>query len=455
MDLVITNTIIITGDGNTLYPIGQIGIANGQIAAISVGQEHFCSPDIPRLDAGGATCLPGIINAHAHGCIHGPAMPSGSMPLIPEDVRYFRNRHLLGGTTTLLNVCGLSLPQEIDGGLQRSHPLRVFVTTAHTANSISAALDIDGRGLGRLHLGASVEEAIEKGAIALGEGGGGQTLGGGAQDYLFLPQTILTTTGVSVDARDARRLKELLLGRTLKDPAFPLNAQFVALCEELGLLSRSSAETVAKTIADSVMKPVRNALLGLSELAEKSARTGLPAILHNAMPSAEHILSLARAMPSANLIAAHCNHPSFTPEEAVATAILLRDAGVLIDVSTLDCISTHWRNSAENLDALIGEGLVDTLSTDFAGGHWDGILEAVHRMIVRGQLSAPMAVALATGNVASAFGAFHNTGRLEVGKRADITIADSLNLSRVRHVIIGGKPVVQDGAIIGARQFNN
>lgn len=375
-------------------------------------------------------------------------MPSGSKPLIPADIRYSRNRHLLGGTTTLLNVCGLALPHEAGGDRQRPHPLRIFVTTAHTANSISAALEIDGSGLGQRHLRTSVEEAIESGAVGLGEGGGGQTLGGGAQDYGFLPQAILETTGILVEARNARRLKELLLGRTLREPKSPLDTQFITLCDELGLLGRSSAETVAKTIARSVMKPVRNALLGLTELAELSARTGLPAILHNAVPSAEHILTLARAIPSARLIAAHCNHPSFTPEEAVATARQLRDAGVLIDASTLDCISTHWRNTAENLDALVSEGLIDTLSTDFAGGHWDGILEAVHRMIVRGQLSAPKAIALATGNVASTFWAFRDAGRLEVGKRADITIADSLNVSRVRHVIIGGRPVVQDGAII-------
>lgn len=448
MDLIITNTAIITGDGTTSHQTGQIGIANGKIAAIAIGGEKLPTLAVPNLDASGATSFPGVINAHAHGCVHGPAMPSGSKPLAPHDVRYYRNRHLLDGTTSLLNVCGLSLPHEIDDTPHSAHPLRIFVTTAHTANSIRAALEVDGSGLSERHLNTTVEEAIKSGAVALGEGGGGQTLGGGAQDYGFLPQALLKTSGVLVEARDARRLKELLLGRTLKDPQFPLDARFIALCDELGLLRRSTAEALEKTIAESVMKPVRSALLGLSELAELSARTGLPALLHNAVPSSEHILALARAFPSARLIAAHCNHPSFQPEEAVETARLLRDAGVLIDVCTLDCISTHWRNTAANLDALVSEGLVDTLSTDFAGGHWDPILEAVHRMIVAGQLSAPRAVALATGQVASAFDVFNDTGRLEVGKRADITIADSRNLSRVRHVIIGGKLVVQDGAII-------
>ncbi|MET3900864.1 putative amidohydrolase [Devosia sp. UYZn731] len=447
-NLVITNTAIITGDGKTVHPKGHIGISNGKIVALSLGSEELPLNGSPIVDAGGATSFPGVINSHAHGCTFGPTMPSGSKPFRPEDVRYFRNRHLLSGTSTLLNVCGLCLPQEIADPSGVRHPMRVFSTTAHSASSKAAAFDIDGSGLRASHLAVSAEGVIEQGAVALGEGGGGQTLGGGAQDYAFLPRAIEDVTGVLVDARAARRLKEVLLGRALQDRASSPDAQFIALCDELDLLKSASADHVANAIAASVLRPMQNAVLGLGELAELSARTGLPAILHNALPSAHHILALARAIPMARLIAAHCNHPSFSPEEAVANAKLLRECGVLIDVSTLDCISTHWRNSAENLDALISERLVDTITTDFAGGHWDGILEAVHRMVVKGQLSAPQALSLATGNVASIFGAFNDAGRIEIGKRADVTIADSLNLSRVRHVIIGGQLVVRNGAIV-------
>jgi hypothetical protein len=448
LGLVIANTAIIIGDGKTIHPKGHIGIGEGRIVAVSLGADQLPLDGTPILDAGGATSFPGVINSHAHGCAFGPVMPSGSKPFHPDDVRYYRNRHLLSGTTTLLNVCGLCLPDEIADPSGAPHPLRVFSTTAHSPSSRAAAFDIDGSGLRPRHLAISAEEVIGQGAVALGEGGGGQTLGGGAQDYAFLPRAIADVTGVLVNAREAKRLKEVLLGRTLQDLQSSPNARFIALCDELDLLESASADRIAKAIAASVLKPMRNAVLGLAELAELSARTGLPAILHNALPSAHHILALARAFPSARLIAAHSNHPSFSPEEAVANARLLRECGVVIDVSTLDCISTHWRNSAENLDALIGERLVDTLTTDFAGGHWDGILEAVHRMVVEGQLSAPQALSLATGNVASIFGAFNDAGRIEIGKRADVTVADGLNLARVRHVIIGGQLVVQDGAIV-------
>lgn len=448
LDLIISNTAIITGDGTTLHSSGQIGIARGRIVAVALGSEQLPKDGTPILEVSGATCFPGLINSHAHGCSYGPAMPSGSKPFRADDVRYFRNRHLISGTTTLLNVCGLSLPGELTDAMGPSHPLRVFASTAHSPRSKAAALDIDGSGLEPVHLSISVERAISQGAVALGEGGGGQTLGGGAQDYGFLPRAIEAVTGLPVSARDARRLKEALLGRSLAQSPFPPNDAFITLCTRLDLLQKASPEQLAEAIAQSVLKPMENAMLGLGELAALSARTGLPAILHNALPSAHHILALARAFPSARLIAAHSNHPSFTPEEAVATARALRNSGVVIDASTLDCISTHWRNGPDNLDALIGEGLIDTLSTDFAGGHWDGLLEAVHRMVAKGQLSAPKAVALATGNVAHRFEAFGDAGRIEIGKRADITIADSHNLSRVRHVIIGGQLVVQDGAMV-------
>ncbi|WMT92560.1 amidohydrolase family protein [Pelagibacterium sp. H642] len=447
MDIVISNAAIITGDGETFWPRGQVAISSDRIAAIVEGHdEDLNARGTLRIDAKGAIVFPGIINGHAHGCAHGPAMPSGSPAFPQADIDYFRNRHLLAGTTTLVNVCGLALPEEIDGGSGASHPLQVYVTSAHTPSAIAAADAVDGAGLSGRHREMNLDRAIALGAIALGEGGGGQTLGGGAQDYAFLPRAILRDTGVSVAPRDAKSLKDALLGRALDRADRPPDSTFVALCKKLDLLRHSTVDAVADIIKNTVMKSVVPARRGLAELAQASSRTGLPAILHTAAPSAKTVIDLARSLPTSRLIAAHCNHPSCTPEQAVATARSLRELGVTIDVSTLDCIVTHWRNTAENLDALIGEGLVDTLSTDFAGGHWDGILEAVHRMIVKGHLSAPQAIALATGNVARLFPAFHDRGLLSVGKRADITIADRHNLSRVRHVIIGGKRIIQDGA---------
>lgn len=447
MDLVISNTAIITGDGETLISNAQIGVEAGQIAAVIEGQDTHFPSDIPRLDAMGGTTLPGIINAHAHGCTSGPSMPSGSTPFGAEEVGYLKNRHLLAGTTTLLNVCGFALADEMGTPSSDKHPLRVFLTSAHSPSCLRAAVAVDGTGLKPRHLRTSVKSAIARGAVALGEGGGGQTLGGGAQDYRFLPLAIARITGVTVTAQQARALKEAALGRRLDAASRQIGQVFVSLCQELGLLENVTAEEVADAISASVMTSVGAALEGQAELVALSAETGVPVILHHAAPTTEHILSLARRFPRAKIIAAHSNHPSFTPQEAVDAASRLKEAGVVIDVSTLDCISTRWRNNADNLDALIGFGLVDTLSTDFAGGHWDNILEAVHRMVIRGDLSAPAAVALATGRVAQVFEAFANCGRVERGRRADLIVCDGYNLARVRHVVIGGQVVVRNGGL--------
>lgn len=448
MDLIVTNAAIITGDGYTHHRVGWIGIAGGRIAKIAPGAPVPLSGESgPRLNAKGETVFPGLINAHAHGCIHGPAMPSGSQPFAARDVVYERNRHLLGGTTTLLNVCGLALPTEIDIEPGQCHPLQVHVTTAHTPASVAAARAVDGTGLTDAHFGMDVEAVVRLGAVALGEGGGGQTLGGGAQDYRFIPSAVLGATGREIEPHQARVLKETLLGRALENTTAAPDQAFTELCRQFGLLERSSPNEIALTIAKSVLGPVALAQRGLEELAAASSRLRLPAILHTAVPSAATVTELAQKYPDARLIAAHCNHPSFTPDEAVLTATRLRELGVSIDASTLDTISTHWRNRSENLDALVGAGVIDTLSTDFAGGHWDGLGEAIQRMVAQGQLSAPAAIALATGNVAKCFPAFADRGALELGNRADIVIADSKNLSRVRHVIIGGKIVVKDGTI--------
>jgi imidazolonepropionase-like amidohydrolase len=177
----------------------------------------------------------------------------------------------------------------------------------------------------------------------------------------------------------------------------------------------------------------------------------MPAIFHNAAPTAAQLIALAGTFPRARMVAGHSNHPSFTRAEAVDTAAALRALGVGIDVSTLDCISTRWRNGPDNLDCLVGAGLVDTISTDFGGGDWDTILEAIHRMICRKLLTPAAAIAKATGNVARIFPELAgDRGLIASGKRADIVISQSHNLGRVRHVICRGRIVVKNGNIVVA-----
>ncbi|OHV77220.1 amidohydrolase family protein [Rhizobium sp. LCM 4573] len=451
MDIVIRNGSLITGDGKTFHKQSAVYVRQGRIAGVDTGEAAAGTEIAARetIDAAGGTVIPGIINAHAHGCIRGPSMPSGSEPFEGDDISYFRNRHLLEGTTTLLNVCGLATPDEVQVAEAEPCAMDIRVSTAHTPNNIQAALVVDGKGLSMRHLSATIDEMLAAGAVALGEAGGGQTLGGGAQEYRFIPQAIYRELGLEVTPAGARRLKNAVLGRFL-DPADGVSdLRLEKELEHCGLSGVIGADCIRDIITRSVMPSVGLSLAGFDEIAREAERVGYPAIFHNAAPSAKRLIASVEKHPQACLVAGHSNHPSFLPDEAVAIAQDLRRKGAVIDVSTLDCIETCWRNDPANLDALIEGGCVDTISTDFAGGHWDGILEALQRMVRKKQLSAAAAVALATGNVARVFPQMAgDRGLIEEGKRADLIVVDQVNLSRVRHVVIAGRIVVRNGRLV-------
>lgn len=442
--LVLSGGSLITGDGKTHLESASIRIKDGVIVEISEGPIE-ASDGETVVSTKGHLMLPGFINGHAHATIAGPSMPSGSLPLSLDDVRYQRNRHLLSGTTSLINVCGLALPEERDGALE-PHVLDIHMTSAHTPHSLAAADQIDGQGLTPRHRSARLEELVSRGCRVLGEAGGGQTLGGGAQDYRFIPDAIEEKTGVRISAHLARQLKEAVLGRNLDGKTRISEAALQDLLDEHAI--DLTARTLAELLRTKVLAPVHCARLGLEEIAEASARLKLPAIFHHALPTATTLIALAKWYPGPRMVAAHANHPSFRPEEACAYARALKALGVVIDVSTLDMIETRFRNHPDNLDALVDAGLVDTLSTDYAGGDWDSIASALHRITRKNGWSLPRAVALATGNVAHVFPElFADRGLLQAGRKADIVIAEPHNISKIRHVYKDGRLVVSDGVL--------
>lgn len=448
LDRIILGASVITGDGTTFHENASIGIGEGKIVFVQPGNISVDPVGVDVIDARGHTVIPGVINAHAHGCISGPSMPSGSSPVDREVILWNRNRHLLEGTTTLLNVCGLALPEEAFAG--DAHPLDVHISTAHTASNIEAALTIDGAGLTARHRQASIDDALSQGAKALGEVGGGQTLGGGAQEYQFIPEAMKRATGRDVSPLVSRQLRNAVVGRYLRVENGVTDGELEAILDEAGLSDVCSAQACRQVILASVMPSVALALRGFEEVAREAARVGFPAIFHNSAPSVQRLIEVAEKYPSANIVAGHSNHPMFLPDESVSFARELRKRAVTIDVSTLDSIQTRWRNNPANFDALIEAGCVDTISTDYAGGHWDSILVAIQRIVRKKQMSPAAAVALATCNVARAFPQLAgDRGLIEKSRRADLVIVDHVNLGRVRHVIIHGKVVVWNGAIGG------
>lgn len=152
------------------------------------------------------------------------------------------------------------------------------------------------------------------------------------------------------------------------------------------------------------------------------------------------------------LIAGHSNHSSFELREALRHAERLKELGATVDVSTLDTFGARRLTSGPDLlFALFEAGLVDTISTDYAGGFHDPILLAIDRAVAAGVVTLPAAIAMATGNVADAIpGVAPRRGRAAPGMIADLVLTDPADLPRVRTVIIGGRTVVRDGECVAA-----
>lgn len=146
--LVLEGGSLITGDGKTHLESASIRIRDGMIVEITQAPIEASNGETV-VSTKGYLMLPGFINGHAHATIAGPSMPSGSLPPSLDVVRYQRNRHLLSGTTSLINVCGLALPEDRDGALE-PHALDIHMTSAHTPHSLAAADQIDGQGSRRL-----------------------------------------------------------------------------------------------------------------------------------------------------------------------------------------------------------------------------------------------------------------------------------------------------------------
>jgi imidazolonepropionase-like amidohydrolase len=147
------------------------------------------------------------------------------------------------------------------------------------------------------------------------------------------------------------------------------------------------------------------------------------------------------------LIAGHSNHSSFAPGEAVEHAVRLKELGVTVDVSTFDAFGARRLSTGpDRMFALLAAGVVDTISTDYAGGHHDPVLLAIDRAVAAGVVSLPAAVAMATANVADAVpGLAPRRGRVEPGAIADLIVTDPHDLPGVTTVLIGGRIAVRDG----------
>jgi imidazolonepropionase-like amidohydrolase len=400
------------------------------------------------VEAEGTLAIPGLINNHTHGTAYGPLFPSGHEGLPYEQVRANLDRHLLEGTTTVLCVDGF-ITAEALARTNDDHPVTVKLASCNTPACLRAASIADGSGLNDETRAFTARQAVGAGAVALGEIGAGHTLGGGGASYMYIPAEVAKRAGVTITPRQSDALKVAVLGRHISASSFDRDAVEEALAAA-GLAGRLSAEEIREIVSEIVLPAFDIALDGLAEAAGYARQAGVPVLVHNAAASMTQVAAIAKT--DVQLIAGHSNHSSFELREALEHAERLKELGAIVDVSTLDTFGARRLTSGPDLlYAMFEGGLVDTISTDYAGGYHDPILLAIDCATKAGVVSLPAAIAMATANVADAIpGVAPRRGRVTPGAIADLVLTDPADLPRVRTVIIGGEIAVRAGARVVA-----
>ncbi|MGQ9585992.1 MAG: amidohydrolase family protein [Anaerolineae bacterium] len=446
--LVLKEAKVVTGDGVTVLDRATVLVGHGRIVDIIQGDvaQGVLEGAQRVIDCAGRLLMPGVINHHTHGCHYGPLWPSASPTLPEEQVQYHLDKHLLGGSTTILNICGFATVEDV-AAASAAHPLQVKSATSYTPACVEAANAVDGSGFAERHRGITVEQQIEAGALAIAEVGGGMTLAGGGQEYHFIPRAVKQATGKTIETPQARKLKEAVIGH-FADPADYDPQALARALEETGLAEDLTVEQAKELILRTVMPSLGPALKGFEEAVAEAKRFQVRAIFHNA-PQAMRKLQEVAKIGGDLVVAAHSNHPNFDPEEALENARILRQRGAIIDVATLDLWGGAGLSAPSHQELFYEfyrQGLVDTISTDFAGGHFDGVLVGVENAVKVGAASLPAVVATATSRVASYFPRLApERGLIARDKIADLVVTDPVQISKVQHVLIGGRVVVENG----------
>jgi imidazolonepropionase-like amidohydrolase len=207
------------------------------------------------------------------------------------------------------------------------------------------------------------------------------------------------------------------------------------------------AEAV-KLVDETSVMPVAAACDAIAESVSQARKLGIPTLVH-AEPTTKNPLLLAAKELGARLIAVHVNH-TFSVDESLRVARALKDAGSAVEVITADIFGAKQIEAAPDVTfALLKEGLVDVVTTDFSGGYHDPILLLLQKAVEAGVTTLARAVQLATSAPARIIPRVAPCrGFVEPGKIADLCIVDRDDLSKVRTVIIGGRVVVQEGRLI-------
>lgn len=428
--------LIVTGDGVTAPFRGTVIVDGERIAAVERRDYAGGSSD-SCLQLYGKLIMPGAIDPHAHAVAPGPRFASGTPGISLAEALGNLRRHLAQGHTTVVDLDGFKVPEET-AQVRGVQPVRVESATVHFDPMFKAADAVDGTGLSEVHRQTTVGAMVEHGACVIGEVGAGMTLGGGGQDYMYIPAAIEAETGVRLKSAQAALLKYAVLGKRIR-PGQPDISRIADLLLQYGLSAHLSADRLCQVIQDSVMPSFATALTGVVESANVATALGVPTLVHNSAPSDEATREASR-IAGPLLIAGHSNHKTYDVGEAVATAAFVRANGSVVEVDTFDSWGERDLDPRPTaLIEMVDKGLVDIFATDYAAGRWDGMYEAVEEVWRNGAATLESAVAMATGNVAKAIPRLKTSrGVLRPGLYADMVCADARHPSMIEAVYVGG-----------------
>jgi imidazolonepropionase-like amidohydrolase len=427
MQTAITNATVIVGDGKTILPEGSLILEDEVISEIVPIKYLAYSVADHVIDAQGGYVLPGVINSHAHGLTTGPFFPYAYPPLSWERVKENLDTHLRNGTTTMLNLDGFNTPWEVEVANKR-HPMRVKTATAHLPLNVKASDIINGKGLKEKHRRLTADAMARAGAVAIGEMGSPGTTNATSEIRAKLGKEISTPQAGAIVK---------LFWPDLK----PTRSQIESTISEWGLEGTVGVKDAEELYRECYAKPIEASQNAILESIEFSKRLKLPVSAHNAPQTTEAVLAAAKEL-GPMMIALHCNY-KYSAEEALDLAKKIKEYGSWVEIITGDMLGAKQLfQDTEVTFALLREGVVDLISTDFSGGYADPIIHFVDTAVKEGVVGLAQGIAMCTSNHSKAIpGLADDRGILAEGKIADICITELGNLSSVKHVLIGGEVV--------------
>jgi imidazolonepropionase-like amidohydrolase len=324
-------------------------------------------------------------------------------------------------------------------------PMSLQTMSLHLPLHFKDARLITLGGLNDKHYNTTLESMIEQGALGIGEAGPlgigkkGEELDINYVDFLYLPFLAREKTRVQLSRQEAMALKAVLF-------AVPLDRK--ALSELVKQLNIKSALDSLISLVEHYGEHQQLAIDKCIEAAQAAKELDVPLCLHNSPDTRPLVLEVAERL-NQRLIAAHCNF-GYKPQEACEVARAIKKSGGWVDILGGDYfgIRSYFPNHATTF-ALVAEGLVDLISTDYIGGYWDSILQVLRYFVEQNMLNLPDAISLATGNVCKAIPHIApDRGLISEGKIADLAILSPDDIAKVTTVIIGGRVVVNEGRMV-------